>query len=187
MNKNMHTLERGITLLITLLLMSVLLGVSSALLSITMKQYKLSGIARSSETAFQAANAGMECVLYRDQPPPAPVSGLEVPGGVTPQTSPATLNCMDQDSTNPAKAKSGDEQLFEYTWGSPSVCTKISVYKYYNTSVPEPIPAAVLGSVIDGQCTTGTICTIVKSRGYDVACGSIGNERTVERELTQRY
>lgn len=58
--------QDGITLLITLLLMGVLLGISTSLLNITIKQFQLSDIARSSETAFQAASAGMECALYHD-------------------------------------------------------------------------------------------------------------------------
>ncbi len=76
-----HIQRDGLALLITMLLMSVLLGISTSLLNVTLKQYQLSGIARSSEIAFHAANAGIECLSYHDLAlAVAGVSKFDVPG-----------------------------------------------------------------------------------------------------------
>lgn len=64
----MHTeTQRGFTLLIAIVLTTVLLSVSLALLDIAFKQVTLSSTARQSQHAFYAADSAMECALYWDQ------------------------------------------------------------------------------------------------------------------------
>lgn len=183
MKTSLH--ERGIALLITLLIMSVLLGISAFLLSMTLGQFKLSGIARDSEMAFQAAEAGIECAVYTDNTTtPSPFA---VPGDGTSQTSPSSMNCFNQTSQiSNSSAKSGDPQNFRYEWGTPTVCTDISIYKFFNSSADVDM-SSVLGVTGPVYCTTGYECTVIKSRGYNVGCGSITNSRAIEREITQRF
>lgn len=186
----MHTQnsQKGITLLITLLLMGVLLGVSASLLNITMKQYQLAGIALSSETAFQAATAGLECILYYDFQDPSP---FDVPDGGAQQASVAEVSCMEEPLFSNVKgpARSGDEQLFRFSWGAGAneVCSEVSVYKFFSTSAD--LPVEINGtSYRDTNCPAGSVCTVVQARGYNVPCGAIGsNPRVVEREYTQVY
>jgi hypothetical protein len=172
--------ERGITLLITLLLMGVLLGVSSSLLNVTLKQYQLSGIALSSEVAFQAANAGLECILYND----FPVTGsstFAVPNDGNEQAVSPSVLCMGEslpvtNSAGDGRAASSEEQLFE-----------VSVYKF--SDADDTVPVEVDGrSFRSTDCPAGSVCTVVQARGYNVPCASInGSARVVEREYTQVY
>ena len=201
--------QDGITLLVTLLLMGVLLGVSTSLLNVTLKQYQLSGVAVSSEIAFQAANAGMECALYNDFlgfGNPNPNSVFDVPNDEDEeQATQPSITCMEQladaqtidiidtslaDPGNGMMA-SGEEQRFEFDWGSdPVVCTMVSIYKFASTT-----QVTVNGQDMRNknnsalnECPVGAECTVIQSRGYNVSCGDIGGgNRVVEREYTQVY
>ncbi len=190
--KKTHTQERGLALLMTLLLMTVLLAVSSSLLNITLKQYQFSGIGLQSEMAFQAANAGMECITYHDYLS-YPVSKFDVPDNGSTVAAETGLACMGQTSNDLLNAgngvSSGEEQQFQYTWtsgvaGAPTLCTNVSIYKFSNANSPADM-TAVIGRT--ATCAAGAVCTVIKSRGYNVPCSSIQEPRTIEREFTQRY
>ncbi len=194
MIKSMRTQKNqdGITLLITLLLMGVLLGVSSSILNITLKQFQLSGIAYQSEVAFQAANAGLECAQFHDWENNS--FDIPSPGGETEQNARPQVGCMDPlvvsnaattlDEDNDGKMKSKEEQRFQFSWGTPEVCSEFSVYKYYNETGDESMPPGIRSE----PCTMGSECTVIKARGYNVACGQIGGGgRVVEREYTIVY
>lgn len=186
-------INRGIALLVTLLLTSVLLGVGTSLLNISLKQYQLAGIARDSEVAFQAASAGSECIQYYDNI--VDVDGniangrqgiFDVPGDGSIQSAAASVSCMGAGpSVNGSRARSGEEQRFSFSWGTPEVCSVVSVYKYYNESGNEIIPAAVTGNT-SSQCNQGVTCTIVKARGYNMGCAATAKNK-LEREITIRY
>jgi hypothetical protein len=183
--------QEGITLLITLLLMGVLLGVSISLLNITLKQYQLSNISYASETAFQAANAGMECALYNDYVEREfelgsrdAVSCFGIVSNDTPGTDPGILGI----------AESTEEQRFEFTWnaGGGSVCTDFSVYKFFENPSDDGDTigpsVGVNGETLRSACPEGSVCTVIQSRGYNVACGErTTSSRVVEREYTQVY
>lgn len=186
-------MNRGIALLVTMLLTSVLLGVATSLLNISLKQYQLAGIARDSEVAFQAASSGSECIQYYDNIPDAdgnPVNGrqsiFDVPGDGSDQLGAASVSCMGAAlSINSTPVASGGEQRFSFTWGTPEVCSVVSVYKYYNETGVETIPATVTGN-IPGHCDQGVTCTIVKARGYNMGCNETAKNK-LEREITIRY
>jgi hypothetical protein len=179
--------------------MGVLLGVSASLLNITLKQYQLAGVSYASEVAFQAANAGMECALYHDWnddvdgSAPGKQGPFDVPGNYTGQTSSVTLNCMGDSHINGSGSESGDEQIFELEWsnGGETLCTEISVYKYYEESGYDGDstgPQVYVEGDFDKICPEDSECTVIQSRGYNVACNSIGTAaRVVEREYTQVY
>lgn len=180
--RRVTTQQDGITLLITLLLMGVLLAVSTSLLNITLKQYQLAGIAYSSEVAFQAASAGMECALYHDY-----ISGDFGVGSERNEVECFGESSDDLEAEDDADlVESGNEQRFQFTWGEPEVCTEFSVYKFYDASAP--VAVEVDGVNMRADCPAGATCTVVQSRGYNVACGDIvGSGRVVEREYTQVY
>lgn len=187
-----NTTERGVTLLITLLLMGVLLGVGASLLSITLKQYQLAGIAYSSEMAFQSATAGMECALYHDFPKSG-VSPFDVNGDGSTVPEEGSISCMGQTSADRESSNntvvSGEEQRFQFSWGTPEICSEVSVYKFYSDS--NDLDLIVEGiKVREEQCPQNSSCTVVKARGYNVSCGAVNagtNPRVVEREYTQVY
>lgn len=195
------TNQDGITLLVTLLLMGVLLGVSASLLNLTLKQFQLSSIAYTSETAFQAASAGIECALYHDLPRTGE-SPFKVLSGASTVPEEVSIACMGNvtsgdiaDSAN-TTVVSGEEQRFQFSWGNPAVCTEFSVYKFFDET--NPVSMVVNGVPMDidrdgvpatvEPCPQGSECTIVQSRGYNVACTDIaGGGRVVEREYTRIY
>lgn len=201
--------EEGIALLITLLLMGVLLSIGASLMNITLKQYQFSGLAFASESAFQAANAGIECVMYLDyrdgNPAPGMQSVFDVPGDGNEQTDIPTVSCMGNvnvqamnvDSDADRKMVSGEEQRFQFTFGNPNVCTEVSVYKFRDDLNPVPVIVDGINMRKDGDnngvgdpCPVGGICTVVQSRGYNVSCAEVNagtNPRIVEREYTQVY
>lgn len=189
--------QRGIALLITLLIMTVLLGVSASLLNITLKQYRFSSIGLQSEVAFQAANAGMECLLYHDFLA-YPASKFDVPSGSGIARESGVL-CMNTSSNDlyiagnaglgivaDAQANSGEEQRFQFSWGTGSnqVCSDVSVYKYFHATVAQDMVGS-LGRTL--MCAAGATCTVIKSRGYNTSCANITQPRTIERELIQKY
>ncbi|MEK7602014.1 MAG: hypothetical protein AAB472_00795 [Patescibacteria group bacterium] len=59
--------QRGVTLLIAVILSSVIVSVALALLDISYKQQLLASTAKQSQYAFYAADSVMECALYWDQ------------------------------------------------------------------------------------------------------------------------
>ena len=201
-----HTNQDGITLLVTLLLMGVLLGVSASLLNVTLKQYQLSGIAHASEVAFQAAGAGMECALYRDMPVTG-VGPFEVPNDGTEQSVQPTITCMNagnqgainspngtSDSDNDGKTVSRGEQRFQFSWkntvplGNPEVCTEVSVYKFSDATNPVDVVVNDVDLRPGVPCPQGSTCTVIQSRGYNVSCANItSGGRVVEREYTLVY
>ncbi len=175
-----QTHQNGITLLVTLLLMGILLGISTSLLTITLKQFQLSSIVYDSEVAFQAASAGMECALYNDF-----VNDEFTLGTADP------IRCFEVDASDEVSGTgatvSGEEQRFQFSVGSPEICTKISVRKFYDAT--NPVAVVVDGVTMrSASCPAGSVCTVVQSRGYNVPCTEISSgARVVEREYTQVY
>jgi Tfp pilus assembly protein PilX len=58
---------RGFALLLAVILTSVILSVSLALLDVAYKQVLLGSTARQSQYAFYAADSALECALYQDE------------------------------------------------------------------------------------------------------------------------
>ncbi len=195
--KKAHQYEGGIALLITLLLMGVLLGIGTALLNVTLKQYQLSGVTFQSEIAFQAANAAMECALYNHYTTgddgvfyDAAISGTRI----------VTLNCFEESeadmlATALTSESPNNEQRFQFTWGTnPQVCSGFSAYIFHlpdnNDGDLDDLPVLVDGEQLrQNDCREGSTCAVFKARGYNVPCDSIddGGARVVEREFTLVY
>ncbi len=199
--------QSGITLLITLLLMGVLLGISTALLNVTLKQFQLSGVAFQSEIAFQAANAAMECALFHHFPSSG--NGKFYDAAVTDDSRievADALTCFNQpavgDLISGAIGSEYDEdnedlnhQRFEFSWGtSPQVCSGFSVHLFHTPDdgdgIQEPIPVWLDGEnkLRQNDCPEGSSCAVVEARGYNVPCEEIDDGgRVVEREFIVVY
>jgi hypothetical protein len=186
-NKTRRTSESGIALLITLLIMTVLLGVSASLLNITIKQFQFSSIGLASEKSFQAANAGMECMLYHDYE-----NYPTIPGKFDIGQNPAAINCMGVNDDDTVTATTDSVQrTYIFSWGAASdpVCTETTIYKF-NSTTAQPNMAAALrrqNGAPGTLCPIGSTCTVVQSRGYNVSCAQRNTPRVIERELTQKY
>jgi len=209
-----HHQQDGITLLITLLLMGVLLGVSTALLGVTLKQYQLAGISYDSEVAFQAASAVIECALHHDYElfPNSPFNVPSDPLGpnvFAKQSVRPSMTCMgitvqstvrpndpwyswDLDTVNHL-AMIGNEQYFQFDWGN--TCSEVSIYKFLEPVALDPDTNANWAVMVGNTdfrpgspCPEGSTCTVVQARGYNVSCANINTApRVVEREYTQVY
>jgi hypothetical protein len=198
MRTSQYLAHRGITLLVTLLLMSVLLGVSASLITVSVSQFKISNISRSSEMAFQAASTGVDCIAFFDRNFDDPNSFFKVKGDGTPVPEEIGVKCMNvtsDDVSNDDNVQSGDEQRFRFSWGTPEVCTDVSIYKFYDTdsgSTPDADKNGddmkdALRKTLSTYCPEQVECTVIRSRGYSVPCDDIDNANVLERELVERY
>ncbi len=192
--------NKGMVLLIAILVVGVVSAIGASLLNVTLKQYQLAGISRASEMAFHAANSGMECAKYYDRYDTAagdtstyvPFNAFEI------GDNEGSITCMDYSGNNSiglGLADSGDDQAFEFEWGAggSEVCTKLSVYKFYEDPAADGDaigPSLMVGTTDlrpSAPCPEGATCTVVVSRGYNNRCNNLNNAKTVERELTAIY
>ena len=63
--------NKGFTLLLSLLVVSVILSVGLGVSNIMIKELKLSGLGRESQVAFYAADTGVECFFFWEIKHPA--------------------------------------------------------------------------------------------------------------------
>lgn len=178
-----HNGRRGFTLLVAVLVVSIVLAIGLSILTITLKEYILSNVARESAIALNAADAGMECALYWDRAS----QGGKFDVGASAQS----IVCMGK-TIAAGGASSGTAQalnetgLVGITWGtSQQVCAKVSVTKYFDANNPVPMGVNPAGMAI--SCPAGVQCTRTVSLGYNKACANIATPRTVERGLRTLY
>lgn len=168
-----NTRERGFTLLLAVLITGIVLAIGLAILSVTLKEFLLSSLARESAVSLSAADAGMECARYWD----ASSNGDRFDVGA----GQSSISCMGHNrNINPGGAGGVATTDVQFGWGSPTVCARVTVLKYYSESEP-------LNMGEGRTCPRGTECTTIISRGYNRACGQLDNPRTVERALRIWY
>ena len=177
--------RRGFTLLIAILVVGIVLAIGLSILNITLKEFLLSGIARESVIALNAADSGMECILYWDRSSEG--DKFDVVGEPTAPPPGSTITCMGRPPIATGGGVSGIPQTsFQFSWGLPAVCAKVEVTKYYNPSASVPMEGMCSG--VPCTCPMGVECTRVISLGYNKACSQIVSDpRTVERGLRARY
>lgn len=66
MKKNSTQKNKGFTLLFAVIVSVLVLSVGASLITLAIKQVRLSGSARDSQFAFYASNTGIECAQYWD-------------------------------------------------------------------------------------------------------------------------
>ncbi len=176
--------KRGFTLLIAILVVGLVLAIGLSILTITLKEYLLAGVAKQSVIALSAADAGLECGFFWDQNP-TDGNKFDVVGESTAPPLGTPFSCMGvSPSPTTQGAISGALQEFQFTWGTVpnQVCAKVTVIKHYNAGADISMPIGDCRSQPQ-NCPKGAECTCIVSRGYDKACTNLSGPRTVERAL----
>lgn len=165
--------QKGFTLLLSLLVISIILSVGFGVFDIMTKELKLSGIGRESQISFYAADAGIECAYFWDiKHPNKPesyfdldldnnfVEDIECGGtGVVSETY-----FKDEDGDGYEETSYFNFNMGEAENGNQK-CAKVSVKKDVEIKDSKKI-------------TT----TIIQSKGYNYFCGSKSSHK-VERAI----
>ena len=115
--------QKGITLLVGIIVASLLFLVSMAIANITLKQIIFSSVGRESQFAFYAADSGIECALFWDLKNPAGGSAFVAPG-------PHTINCNNQTfNIVPTLVGSDYVSTFTVTFSPEPYCVTVEVTK----------------------------------------------------------
>jgi len=170
--------QAGFAMLITLVVVSVILAVGLSLAQITLKQIDLSITARDSQVAFYAANSGIECLQAERQTFDPAISIL----------TELEFNCVNiVNSVNAALTSSNRthryQQNFSWNNGTQDLCTDVNMFIMDARSGSYTETFSNLG-LQNKTCTSGNVCTIMFSTGYNRACNNLDGLRTVQRELT---
>jgi Tfp pilus assembly protein PilX len=179
--------QSGFALLLSIIVVGVVVSVGLTILDLSLKQVRLSTNSRESETAFHAANAGLECARYwRIEEETAMDDG----DSISPDCFGVSIGNINGVGI---AANNGDAHLYEFeaTWGSGSTirCSQMSVLTIKSpTSATTSVPN--MTSVIPGypyigdkECEPGGRCTVISVRGFSRGCSNIGMNGTVQREV----
>lgn len=148
--------EKGIALVITIILIGISLLVSLGVSDVLLKEFSFSLFSQKSSKAFYAADSGLECASYWDrQGIFLDPSDVEINyGGILPNSTPAPCLSEDINSTWYANIVSDigggtlAYKVFFDLFFTDKRCVKVSVYKT--------------------EDTLGDITTTIESYGYDV-------------------
>jgi Tfp pilus assembly protein PilX len=168
--------NKGITLFIAVIVMSILLFISFAVVNVSLKSTIFAFSGRNSQFAFYAADTGLECALYWDSKFDAFATstsetifcaGNGIAGTGQPLYGTTTLGRIGGGGdANPTS-------IFSFLMNPPTVsssCAVVTVTKYYND--------------VDGDGSLDLV-TYIKSRGYNTC--DVSNPRRVERGIEVRY
>lgn len=153
----------GFTLFIAIVVMGTLFLIAAGVTNLALKQAFISTSGRLSQSAFYAADAGMECALYWDvKNPGADQSAFSS------STPAATINCNGSDASVNNISSGGFYDpvtySFSYTLSPEPYCTVVTINKAY---------------------VSGVLKTTLESKGYNT-CDTT-NPRRVERAVRATY
>lgn len=185
----LHKQSSGFALLLTLIVVSVLVAIGLTVLDLSIKQIRLSTNAKESESAFHAANAGVECARYWRR---VASSTMEVGTAISPRcfsVAPSTNTKTDIDA---GVSGAGEVYLYDYSfsWGAKPRCTKVStmVVAASGTTTVSNMKDYFAGYPEDNKvCSSGERCTVLSVRGYNRACTSASGYGSVEREVLLQF
>ncbi len=107
--------QKGFTLLVAVITVSIILAIGMSLLSVTLKGFLFSATSRESEIAFYASDAATECAMHYDMV-------LNAFAAASP-----TITCMGQTVNS---VTSGATTTFAIEWGAnPKVSAEVMVVK----------------------------------------------------------
>ncbi len=211
-----QTSERGVTLLIAVLLASVTLAVGMGVYQRTYKEILFASFWKQAQAAFAAADSGLECALYWDMHPSASPECFSVPiatwvGGGSSATYEHTgildfsLSPTPQcscDTGGGYECNPGGASPFQFNGTDVGlVC-----YDQWSGGIPSQVfdriavggatgmPSGSFELNTSGGCAKVTITkpapsglsTLIEARGYNDTCVST-NPRRVERGLNIEY
>lgn len=109
--------DKGITLLISMIVTGTLLLVAMSLTNLATRQLVLSSTARESQFAFYAADTGVECALYWD---------VKNPSGETAfSNTPGTIQCNNESHS----VGGGSVSNFTMHFSPEPYCARVTVTK----------------------------------------------------------
>lgn len=164
----------GMTLFMTLMITSILLFISFAVINIGLKATSFATSGRDSQYAFYAADSGVECAMYWDS---KPATG----SAFATSTSGDSLNftCAGSSDINTGQAVAGTSTLSRIGGGGDANPT--SVFGFVMNQGTNPVNYCAIVTVTKN--TNGT--TYIKSRGYNTCDTS--NPKRVERGVEVTY
>jgi len=176
--------QSGFALLMALIVVSVVVSIGLSVLDLTMKQVRLSTNSKDSETAFHAANAGLECARYWRT---AESDDMEAGNSISP-------DCFGSAMTPVITNLSGINAYvyeMEATWGVSSAlrCSQMTIL-VISSDLSATTTVSGMQTIIPGypygatkDCRPGARCTAISVRGYSRSCGEITARGTVQREV----
>lgn len=181
--------SQGFALLITLVVVSVVLAIGLSLLFVTTKQYELAVAASESEKAFQAANIGLECMRYHRAQPNTLLTLLRESG-----TWPPSLDCAGVSPNSPPGVQGStlynqnNQFLYSYKYSYTTgigQCIETSMFVSDVRNATADFSYSISGEGLSTiNCTAGTVCTAIFSRGYNRPCNQLNSIFTIQREIT---
>jgi len=196
---NQTSKQSGFALLITLLVVSVVVAVSAAIIELSIKQLELSVTARDSEIAFHAANAGLECARYIQR-----TEGEDILLGTTLINSncfgvPTTVTSAVATGVGFSGTPSTHRTIRRYvnnagiTW-SGDRCTKLDMLvTAVRGDASSDLTISGLNSIYPGYttgdkvCPIGSTCYVVAVSGYNKDCSNLTAADTVRREVLLEF
>jgi Tfp pilus assembly protein PilX len=187
-NKN----DQGFALFMAIIIVSVVISIGLSILDLTMKQLRLSTNSKDSETAFHAANAGLECArYYREEN----MDEMERGDDISPSCFGVDMTA-DTTHSSVAVVANGEAYLYEMeaTWGSGSTerCSKMKTLVFVSeintdTTIANMNSAGLFGGGYPygptKTCEPGGRCAVISSQGYSKGCNDILEIGTVQREV----
>jgi hypothetical protein len=184
MSHSKRTSYSGFALLITLVIISVVISIGVTLIDLTIKQLRLANSSKDSETAFHAANAGVECIRYwRNSASSQFETGLAV-----------AVTCFNVAATSSVPLSLGTAGVYrhdlEITWGpNTDRCSRIRMITL--SSEPDSagvsysgIPAVIAGYPDASKtCVAGGRCSIISVQGYNRPCNLTSELGSIQREV----
>jgi len=163
--------EKGMTLFISIAIMSILLLISFAVVNITIKSTLFATSGRDSQFAFYAADAGIECAIYHDSKFEPSKFATSTAGSITCATQTVTTGSQTV-PVNPTQSS---------RVGGGGAGNPTSIFYFNLNQGTNPTPACAIVSVTKN--VNGT--TFIRSRGYNT-CDTT-NPRRVERGIEVTY
>lgn len=161
--------ESGFISLFTVLITSIILAMTIGIASITWKGLILTSLARDGATAFYAADAGVECILFND----LELAAFEFGNGI--------INCGDA-TINFSSSAFGDADIaFSFSTDDgefiqmSSGCAQVTLTRTAGTDE--------FGNLLDPV-------NVIDSKGYSVSCEKLvssDTSRIVQRAIRVSY
>jgi Tfp pilus assembly protein PilX len=181
----------GFALLMTLIVLGVVASVGISMVELTIKQVRLATNSTDSETAFHAANAGLECARYWRRRSSADIT----------QGNDFSPNCLEGTVDNFSNTDIGvsdgiaNQYEFDVTWGSdPRRCSMINMITLVADAGGGGVTVSDMLTRMPGfpdgttkSCDAGGRCTVISVQGFNRACGDIDNFGTVQREVLVQF
>lgn len=176
--------QKGFALLMSLIVVSVVVSIGLTVLDLTLKQLRLSTNSKDSESAFHAANAGLECARYWRE---IASSTMETGGNITPSCFGVSAGTVSASTAGlPADAFLYNMQI---DWTGTPRCSQMStlvIKSGLSATTTVNNMTTLMPGYPDGntkECSPGARCTVVSIRGYSRGCSQVTVPGTVQREV----